>query len=125
MVQSSWCIHHGAITMGQSKKWSIETRPSEANDASFSDFFIFHFFNNFFIFLTTFSFFHSPLPPFLPVPPSSSSLLHPRPALSKSFRIRKSPSFIDFDESISAQRTPTDKASYRDADASKNLINIC
>ena len=54
------------------------TRPSEANDASFSDFFIFHF-------LASFSFFHSPRPSFL------SSLFFPGPALSKSFRIGKSP----------------------------------
>ena len=62
---------------------------------------------SFFIFFTTFSFFHSPhrsflhvapfsasiLPPhpsFLLVPPSSSSLFFPRPELSRSFRIRKS-----------------------------------
>ena len=42
------------------------TRPSEANDASFCDFFIFHF-------LATFSFFHSPHPSFLLVPLFSSS----------------------------------------------------
>ena len=93
---------------------------------------------SYFIFLTTFSFFHSPRPSFLPVPPSSPSLLPPRssfllvtphpsffpfPALSNSFTIRKGPFFIDFDESITDQRTdgPTDKASYRDADASKKL----
>ena len=35
---------------------------------------------SFFIFLTTFSFFHSPLPSFLFVPPSSSFLLPPRPS---------------------------------------------
>ena len=35
-----------------------ETRPSEANDAAFSDSFIFHF-------LAIFSFFHSPRPTFL------------------------------------------------------------
>ena len=86
------------------------TRPSEANDASFSDFFIFHF-------LTTFSFFHSlPLLPYRPfsfllVPPSFSSLLLPRPALSKSCNIRKSPFFINFDESITDGPTdqPTDR----------------
>merc|ERR1739848_405076 len=51
----------------------MKTRPSEANDASFSDFFIFHFF-------ATFSFFHSPRPLFLLVSPSSSFLLPPRPS---------------------------------------------
>ena len=89
----------------------IGTRPSEANDASFSDFFIFHF-------LATFSFFNTLL-----VPPSSrpSFLFFPRPALSKSFRIRKSPFFSDFDESITDRPTnqPTDKTSCSDADASK------
>ena len=45
----------------------LKTRPSEANDASLSDFFILHLF-------------HSPRPSFLPVPPSSSSLLPPRPS---------------------------------------------
>ena len=33
---------------------------------------------SYFIFLTAFSFFHSPRPSFLPVPPSSPSLLPPR-----------------------------------------------
>ena len=99
------------------------TRPSEANDASFSDFFIFHF-------LTTFSFFHSlPLLPYRPfsfllVPPSFSSLLLPRPALSKSFRIRKRPFSIDLDESVTDGRTnrPTDGKGLlqRCEDASKN-----
>ena len=54
-----------------------------------------------------------------------------RPALSKSCSIRKIPFYIDFDESISDRRTsadrrtdrptkiPTDKTSFRDADASK------
>ena len=91
----------------------------------------------FFIFFETFSFFHSPrrsfliapsssslLPPrpsFVLVLPSSSSLFLPRPALSKSFRIRNRPFFINFDESVTDQRTNgptngrTDKASYRDA----------
>ena len=68
---------------------------------------------SFFIFLKTFSFFHSPRPSFLLVPPSSSSLLppgpsfFPRPAMSKSFRICKRPFFIDFDESITDG--PTDR----------------
>ena len=39
----------------------LKTRPSEANDASFSDFFIFHF-------LATFSFFYSPRHSLLLVP---------------------------------------------------------
>ena len=39
-------------------------------------------------------------PSFIFVPPSFSSLFFPRPALSKSFRIGKSPFFINFDESI-------------------------
>ena len=77
--------------------------------------------------LTTFSFFHSPRPSFLPVPPSSS-LFFPRSALSKSFRIRKSPFFIDFDKSITDRRTnqptnqPMDKPAYRDADASLTVV---
>ena len=93
-------------------KKSHRTRPSEANDASLSDFFIFNF-------LATFSFFHSPRPTFL------SSLLprpsfFPRPALSRLFRIRKSRFWR---KQITDQRTnqrQTDKASYRDADASKS-----
>ena len=106
-----------------------ETRRSEANDASFRDFFILHL----------------PHPSFLPIPPSSPSLLPPRPscllippsssilffphpALSKSFGIHKSLFFLDFDKSITDQPTnqptnrPTnglmDKAAHRDADAS-------
>ena len=55
------------------------TRPSEANDASFSDFFIFHFFDNFFIFSLSSSFL-PPRPSFLLDPPSSSSLLPPHPS---------------------------------------------
>jgi len=48
---------------------SDRTRPSEANDASFSDFFIFHF-------LATFLFFHSPPPSFLSsLPPCPSFFL--------------------------------------------------
>ena len=79
------------------------TRSSEANGASLSDFFIFlFFFYNFFIFSLS-SLLLSPRPSFLLVPPSSSSLLpphpsSPRPALSKSFTIRKIPFFIDFDK---------------------------
>ena len=45
-------------------------------DASFSDFFIFHFFNNFFIFSLSSSFL-PPRPTFLLVPPSPSFLLPP------------------------------------------------
>ena len=80
---------------------------------------------SFFIFVSNFFTFSHSSSLYLLVPPSSSSLFFPRPALSKSFRIRKSPFFIDFDESITDGRTnqptnqPTDKASYRDADASK------
>ena len=83
--------------------------------ATFS-FFIFYY--NFFVF------FLSPHRSFLLVPPSSSSHFFPRPALYNSFRIRKSPLIIDFHESITDGRTnrPTDKASYRDADASKKCI---
>ena len=99
--------------LGEDFPLLIQTRPSEANDASFSDFLIFHF-------LTTFIFFCSPRPSFLPVPPSSSSLFpphpsfllvppsssslfFPRPAVSRSFRIRKRSFFINFDESITNQ----------------------
>ena len=63
----------------------------------------------FFIFWRLFHFFT------LLVPPSSRlSLLvplFPHPALSKSFQIRKSPFFSDFDESIADRRTdgPTDQ----------------
>ncbi len=62
-----------------------------------------------------------PRPSFLLVPPSSTSLFLPRPALSKSFSIRKRPVFIDLDESVTDGPTDrptngrTDKASYRDA----------
>ena len=64
------------------------TRPSEANDASFSDFFIFHFLATFSFFFTLLvpcssrpsfllvprsSFLLPPCPSFLLVPPSSSS----------------------------------------------------
>ena len=88
---------------------------------------------SFVIFFTTFSFFTlliapsstsllSLRPSFLLVHPYSSSLLPPRPSsfliqLSKLFRIRKRPFFIDFDESVTDQPTDprTDKASYRDA----------
>ena len=65
---------------------------------------------------------HSSCPSFLLVPPRpSSSLFLTRPAPSESFRIRKRPFFIDFDESVTDQPTNgrtngrTDKASYRDA----------
>ena len=77
----------------------LSTRPSEAN-ASFSDFFIFLFFQQLFHFFTLL---------FPPVPPSSSSLFFPRPF------------FNDFDESITNQ--PTDKPSYGDEDASKNVTS--
>ncbi len=98
---------------------------------------------SFLIFFNDFSFFLYPRPSFLLAPPSSSSLLpphpsFPRPALSESFRFRKSPFFINFDESITDGPTdrrtngptdrptdqPTDKASYRDADASKNSRSV-
>ena len=67
-----------------------------------------------------FSFFDSPRPTFLLVPPSSSSLFLPRPAQFRSLKIRRS-FFIDSDESVSDQPTDqptnrrTDKVSYRDA----------
>ena len=80
---------------------SVRTRPSEANDASFSDFFIFHF-------LATFSFFHSPRPSFL------LSLFFPRPELSKHLTIRICPFFIDFDKSIVDQ--PTNGSTDRPTD---------
>ena len=66
---------------------------------------------SFVIFFTIFSFFYSLRRSFLFVAPSSSSLFPHRPALSKSFRIRKSPFFINFDESITDQPTnrPTDR----------------
>ena len=99
------------------------------HDASSIHFFISHF---------TLSFFHSLrrscllvapsssslLPPrrsFFLVPPSSLSLFLPRPAMPKSFRIRKRPFFTEFGESVTKRRTDgptnqrTDKASYRDA----------
>ena len=102
-------------------------------------FLFFIFFNNFFIS------FHSPRPSFLPilpsspsllpprlsfllVSPSSSSLFFPQPALSKSFKIRKSPFFINFDKSIMDRRTnqptnqPMDKPAYRDTDASLKVV---
>ena len=87
------------------------------------------FFNNIFIFSLRLSFF--PVPPSSPsllplrpsfllllVPLSSSSLFSPRPALSKSFRICKSPFFIDFDESITNRPTdrPTDGPTDRRTD---------
>ena len=48
---------------------------------------------------------HSSCPSFLLVPPPSSSLFLTRPAPSESFRIRKRPFFIDFDESVTDQPT--------------------
>ena len=48
-----WDNMLGALINCDTKEKTDEnskTRPSEANDASFSDFFIFHFFSNFFIF---------------------------------------------------------------------------
>ena len=66
------------------------------------------------VFATTFFFQFCPIFTLL-VAPSSSSLLPPRPALSVSFSIRKRPFFIDFDESVTDQRTdrptngPTDR----------------
>ena len=104
------CHRAGLTIQRLSSQLSFEQDP-EVNDASSSHFFIFHFF-------TSFSFFHSPRCSFLLVPPSSLSLFLPRPALSKSFRIRKSPFFSDFDKSITDGPTngpinqPTDKASY-------------
>ena len=58
-----------------------------------------------------FIFFHLSRPSFLLIPLFSSSLFFPRPALSESFRILKSPFFIDFDESITDGPTdrPTDR----------------
>ena len=73
-----------------------------------------------------------PRPSFLLVPPSSLFLFLPRPALSQSLRIHKRPFFIDFDESVTDQRTNgptngrTDKASYRDARThlKRNLLQL-
>ena len=56
-----------------------------------------------FIFFSTFSFFHSLRQPFLLVSPSSSSLFSS--SSTKSFRIRESPFFIDFDEGITNRPT--------------------
>ena len=103
------------------------TRLSEANDASFSDFFICHF-------LATFSFFHSPRPSLLPpsfllVPPSSLSLFFSHPALSKSFRIHRAHFSLILTKALrinqptdQSTNQPTDIASYRDADSSKKRI---
>ena len=118
-----------------------KTRPGEANDASFSNFFC--------IFKATFSYFHSHCPSFQPVPPStppsSLSLLPPHPSFllvppSSSSLLPPCPSiflvqrYLNHSESIKVhfssilskalptdRRTnqPMDKASYRDADASQ------
>ena len=53
----------------------------------------------------TSSSFYSPCRPFLLVAASSSSLFLPRPALSKSLIISKWPVFINFDKSVTNQRT--------------------
>ena len=55
--------------------------------------------SSFFIFLLFFSFF-SLTSSLHPLVPPSSSLFFPRPALSKSSRIHKTPFFIDFDEDL-------------------------
>ena len=47
----------------------------------------------------------SPRPSFLLAPPSPLFLFLPRPALSQSLKIHKRPFFIDFDESVTNQRT--------------------
>ena len=97
-----------------------KTRPSEANDASFGDFFIFLFF------LTTFHFFT------LLVPPSSSSVLPPDPSF---FFNQHCPNHLEsvkvhFSSILTDQATDqptdqqTDKASHGDADASKNLVSL-
>ena len=68
----------------------ILTRPSEANDASFSDFFIFQqLFHSFTLLDRPSS--QSLLPPqpsLLLVPPSSSSLLPPRPLFSSTSTVK-------------------------------------
>ena len=96
-IFNRWACQGNMIHMTDIAFYKV-TRPSEANDASFSDFFIFHFF-------TTFSFFHSPRRCFLLAPPSSLFLFLPCPALSQLLRIHKRPFFIEFDESVTNQRT--------------------
>ena len=92
------------------------TRPSEANDASFSDFFIIQFCSNSFIFSL------------------SSSLLTPRPSF---FLVQHCLNHLEsvkghfsaiLTKALPTDRPtdqPTDKASYRDADASKKYFSNC
>ena len=100
---------------------------------------------SFYIFLATFSFLHSPRPSFVPVPPSSSSVLQSRPTFFlvqhcvyhlesvkvhfSSILTKALPTNQPTDRPTNLPtnwRTDgptnglTDKASYRDADASKN-----
>jgi len=79
--------------------------------ASFSEFLIFHFFNNFFIFSLSSSLL-APRPSFLPVPPSSLSQFHFSSILTKAL-----PTDRRTDQRSDG---PTDKVSYRDSDGSKN-----
>ena len=116
-------VHLFLQGMGQIRKqMESETNKTEVvNDASLSNFFIFHFFFHFFHFFTLLvapsslsllprssSLLVAPpsslLPrrSFLAVGPSSSSLL---PTLFISFRICKSRYFIKFDESVTNRRT--------------------
>ena len=83
---------------------------------------------SFLIFLSNFSYFHTHRPSFLPVPPSSSSLLPPRPSffLSQHCLNHSKSVKVHFSSILTkALRTdgptnrptnkPTDKASYKDA----------
>ena len=88
------------------------TRPSEANDASFSDFFIFHF-------LATFSFFHSPRPSFLS---SLFFLVQHCPNHLESVKVHFSAILTKALRTDQRKVGPTDKASYRDARAHLKII---
>ena len=83
-------------------EYCMERNKTEVvHDASSNHFFIFSLYPSLL----------SPRRSFLIVPPSSLPLFLPSPALSKSFRIRESLFFIDFDESITDR--PTDQPTNR------------
>jgi len=98
---------------------SRKTRPSEANDASFSDFFIFHF-------LATFSFFHSPRHSFLLVPLFFlvQYCLYHFESVKVHFSAILTKALPTDGRTDGRTDRPTDKASYRDADASKKKLII-